>query len=167
MSDKGRLLYYYTALTYQILGSIFLDKALDQFPHADAGQSESSLAQAEACVSESDCYLAQYLRQAPADLDSEYTTVANRFLRGRIARVRGQLSKARKIFEQYLERFPSLWGIAHLYCEMALVEHLDGNQSLAYAYEEKSLTLFQKFEIRAPQVQCYQLIRSMKENGTW
>lgn len=161
---------YYTALTYQILGDTFLNKALDQLSCTgidSTGQSESFLTQAEAYVSESARYLTQYLQQAPADLDSEYTTVTNRFLRGRIARVRGQLSQARDIFEQCLGKFPSLWGAAHVYCEMALVEHLDGNRSLAYAYEEKGLTLFRKFEITTPTVQCYQVITSMKERGTW
>jgi hypothetical protein len=160
---------YYTALTDEVWGETLLNEVSNAVDTArvPVGKYDDLLLKAETCATESEHYLAQCLQHARADLDSQYTVLANRFLRGRITRLRGQLADARTIFADCIGKIPTLWGTAHLYCELALVEHLDGNRQLAYTYAEKSLALFRKLNITTPTIQCYKVITNMKRDGTW
>ena len=53
--------------------------------------------------------------------------------------------------------------------ELALVEHLADNKELAYAYEEKSVNLFQQLGITEtlPPEQCFRDIDRLKQEGAW
>lgn len=90
--------------------------------------------------------------------------------RGWIARIKGDLDQARKLFEPGLVNLRSLHSIAWIYRELALIENLSGNKELAYFYDNKGLNLFQQLGINlnTPSTHhCHRVIERMKQEGTW
>jgi hypothetical protein len=79
------------------------------------------------------------------------------------------LPHARELLQGCVKHFPSLFGLARLYRELALIEHLSGNKKQAYVYEEKGLNLFKRLGLldKLTRYQCYRIIDRMKQEGTW
>lgn len=115
--------------------------------------------------------LAEYYwsQVSPDDPTRYFDSVAIRARRGTIARVKGDLDEARQLFTGCIGQFQSLISTAHLYRELALVEHLAGNKDLAYEYEDQGLNLQKQLGIfkNLPPYDCYRIIERMKKEGTW
>ncbi len=86
-----------------------------------------------------------------------------------IARLHGDLNLARDLFQSCISRVQSLFAVAGVYRELALVEHLAGNKELAYSYEEKGLNLFRQVGMidTLPPEHSYRVIDHMKQEGRW
>ncbi len=129
----------------------------------------SHLDVAETWIDMSDRYVAQYVEQSNADLDTQYTVISNRILRGEIARMRGQFAEARALLEQCLDRCPSLSFLTRVHVELALIEHLAGNVQASRLYEEKGARLLQQLAVIAqiPSWNCLKVIEHLKQTGRW
>jgi tetratricopeptide (TPR) repeat protein len=143
---------------YRVLGGIMLDLAVDKLEGAidTSNQIRAELAAVEKYFHEAETYLN---RETP-DWEIQHRIVALRANKAIIARLRGDLNQARDLFQSCIGQLHSLYSVADLYSELALVEHLADNKELAYAYEEKSVNLFQQLGITEtlPPEQCFRAV---------
>lgn len=137
-----------------------LDEAIDY-----QWQENKDLAEAEMYFTKSERYWNQIEATDPA---RRFNTLNIRAWRGVLARVRGDLDEARRLFNGCEGQFRSVRSIARLYYELALVEHLLGNKDLAYTHEERGLGYRRQLGImRHPPDHCYKVIERMKQERKW
>lgn len=163
---------YDVAETYIWLGGVTLDLVTASLENATdrSEETQKGLQKAEHYLDESEKYFheeiggedIQYLR-------SFYLRSYRDAWKGLIARVRGDFNLSQDLLQGCIEHFPSLFGLARLYRELALIEHLLGHKELAYSYEEKGLYLFKGLGVldKLTPYQCYRIIDRMKREGVW
>ncbi|MDQ3703928.1 MAG: hypothetical protein M3437_01680 [Chloroflexota bacterium] len=103
------------------------------------------------------------------DLQREIDRVEFLAYRGVIARVTGNLPRARALFSECENDFRDLLSLARLYRELALVEYLDGNMSEARLYDEMGSDIQKKMGVyeRLPDHNCYLVIERLKASSEW
>lgn len=162
---------YYTALTYTSLARLMIGMAEKDFPEGidPKGDLYEIFAEVETYIDDSDRHLARYHEHNAPDLYSLNLEISNRISRGTLARIRGQLDEGRVFFLACLGHCPSLFNLARVHFELALLEHFAGNRSSSQSYEEKAHGLFQQLAViePLPNWYCLQVIEHLKQAGQW
>jgi tetratricopeptide (TPR) repeat protein len=155
---------------YRALGQLTIRLATQDFEEAidTSGTIQAELAKAEHYFEQAEAFL----NQERTDKQSHDIPLEHRDKRAIIARLRGDLDQARDLLQSCVGRFRSSYGVANLYRELALVEHLAGNTELAHSHEKKSTNLFHQLGLfKISHTSCYthcgKVIDHMKQEGTW
>lgn len=164
------------AVTQVRIGGDTVDAALKDLgcPIDPQNQCEESFTEAEKRFKEAESHWS-HLQEASSgggiviDAEQRHYMLAIRAWRGVMARSRGELDKARDLFQECVGQFLSPLAIARLYQEMALTEHLAGKRELARDLEEKGVSLQQQMGLmhRLHPQNCYKMIERLKQEKKW
>lgn len=154
--------------TYLDLGCLTIDIAAEDLEEAidTSGKIREKLLTAETHLDNAEAYID---KQAPDCWETQHLMIFHRIHKAIIARLHGDLNLARDLFQSCISRVQSLSGVANLYRELGLVEHLADNKDLAYSYEERGLSLFRQVGMldTLPPEHSYRMIDRMKQEGMW
>lgn len=158
---------YDIADMYRLLGYTTLELACKDLnmPTDENGELENALALADSYFSRA----VAYFDQEDADWICRYKLIFQRMSCAVTARLRGNLDEARNLLQSCIGQVQSLFAVAELHCELALVEHLAGNRELALMYDEKSISISEQLGMThiLSSRHSFKIIQQMKQQGTW